>query len=232
MADLLIVMPVYNEQASVRKVVNEWTAEVEDWTEDFVLLAINDGSTDRTLEILESCKARVGDRLEILDQPNKGHGQSCLEGYRVACDRNFRYVLQIDSDGQCDPQYFYRLWRLRHKFDVTYGVRYRRLDGWRRVLASMVLRGVLLAFARVWCVDPNVPYRLMKTEGLRRVVDTIPDDFFLANVAMSVLLRRNRAWRHGSVPIVFRERYGGEPTVRLNKFGSRALELVRQLKRL
>ena len=37
--ELLIVLPVYNEQASVRKVVIEWFQEVENWTEDFVFLA-------------------------------------------------------------------------------------------------------------------------------------------------------------------------------------------------
>ena len=38
--ELMIVMPVYNEQASVRKVVMEWFQEVETWTERFVFLAI------------------------------------------------------------------------------------------------------------------------------------------------------------------------------------------------
>jgi len=115
---------------------------------------------------------------------------------------------------------------------VIYGFRYRRLDGWRRMLVSMLLRLVVFGVTRCWCVDPNVPYRLMKTESLRHNVDSISEDFFLANVALAVLLRRDRAWRHKSVPIVFRERYGGEPTVRLNKFGGRARELVRQLRAL
>ena len=193
MAELMIILPIYNEQASIRKVVNEWFAELDNWTHDFVLLAINDGSTDCTLQILEDARERLGDRLEILDQANRGHGQSCLEGYRTACDRNFVYVLQLDSDGQCDPQYFFRFWRRRHDSDVIYGRRYKRLDGWRRVLASHVLRLTLLFVARVWCVDANVPYRLMRTRGLRTKVDLIPADFHLANVALAVLLRKDPA---------------------------------------
>ncbi len=231
MAELMIVMPVYNEQASVRKVVMEWFQEVENWTEDFVLLAINDGSKDDTLKILQRLREQLEPRLEIVDRENRGHGQSCLEGYRIACDRGIPWVMQIDSDGQCDPQYFFRLWRKRQECDVVYGYRFRRDDGWRRILASVVLIAVLLIFARVYCIDANVPYRLMKTNGLKDAADRIPSDFFLANIAVAVLLRKEGR-KEGVVPIRFRERYGGEPSVTLGKFGGKAAELIAQLRQL
>jgi len=230
--ELMIVMPVYNEQASVRKVMLEWFHEVENWTEDFVFLAINDGSTDGTARILARLRDQLGPRLEILDQTNIGHGQSCLVGYREACRRTIPFVFQIDSDGQCDPQYFFRFWRDRHRFDVIYGHRVRREDGWRRVAASHVLRVNLLLAARANCVDANVPYRLMCTAKLNNFLERIPRDFFLANVALAVLLNRDAAWRHGHVRIRFRERFGGEPSVAIGRFGAKALELNRQLRRI
>jgi dolichol-phosphate mannosyltransferase len=230
--ELIIIMPVFNEQASVRKVVTEWFHEVENWTEDFVFLAINDGSTDNTLEILHRLKTQLGNRLEIVDQPNQGHGQTCLNGYRAACERGMPFIFQIDSDGQCDPQYFFKLWRIRNDYDVIYGHRRQRDDGLRRKLASYVLRAVLLSLTGENCVDANVPYRLMRTAGLREKVDRIPKEFFLSNVALAILLRRDRRWRHASVPIRFRERYGGEPSVALGKFGEKARELSRQLRDL
>jgi len=230
--ELMIVMPVYNEQASVRKVVLEWFHEVENWTENFVFLAINDGSTDGTSQILARLRDQLGPRFEILEQKNMGHGQSCIVGYREACRRSIPFVFQIDSDGQCDPQYFFRFWRERERFDVIYGHRTKREDGWRRVVASHVLRATLLLGAGVNCIDANVPYRLMRTANLETVLDGIPEDFFLANVALAILLRREGLWRHGSIPIRFRERYGGEPSVRLGKFGEKARELLRQLRRI
>ena len=51
--EIMLIMPVYNEQASVRKVVHEWFQEIENWTENFVFLAINDGSTDDTQIVLQ-----------------------------------------------------------------------------------------------------------------------------------------------------------------------------------
>jgi dolichol-phosphate mannosyltransferase len=228
--ELMLVMPVYNEQASVRKVVMEWFQEIQNWTENFIFLAINDGSTDGTLEILSRLRNQLGYRLEILDKPNSGHGQSCLAGYRLACERGVPFVFQIDSDGQCDPQYFFRFWRMRHDFDVVYGNRVRRDDGFKRVAASLVLRIVLLGFSNANCIDANVPYRLIRTANLSSKLQKIPADFFLANVALAVLLKWDSTWRHAAVPIRFRERYGGEPSVRLGKFGEKAKELILQLK--
>lgn len=230
--ELMAVMPVFNEQASVRKVVLEWFHEMENWTEDFVFFAVNDGSTDSTARILARLREQLGPRFEILDQTNRGHGQSCLVGYREACRRKIPYVFQIDSDDQCDPQYFFRFWREREKFDVIYGHRVKREDGWRRIVASHVLRATLLLGAGANCVDANVPYRLIRTAELQPILDRIPPDFFLANVALAVLLRRTNNWRHGSIPIKFRERYGGEPSVGLGKFGDKARELMAQLGRL
>lgn len=230
--ELLIVMPVYNEQASVRKVVLEWFHELQNWTENFTILAINDGSHDDSLLILRRLAEQLGSCLQIMDQPNKGHGQSCLVGYREACRRQIPYVFQIDSDGQCDPQYFFRFWRDRESYDVIYGHRVKREDGWRRVLASYALRSTLLWIAQANCIDANVPYRLMRTAQLLPVLDKIPGDFHLANVALAVLLRRDASWRQASVPIRFRERYGGEPSVRLGKFGEKARELHMQMRQL
>lgn len=228
---LLVVMPVFNEQEAVRRVVLEWFRELDDWTEDFIFLAIDDGSRDATAAVLHGLQRRLGPRLEVLSRPNRGHGQSCLQGYRIACERNIPWVLQIDSDGQCDPAFFHRFWRARRECDAIHGRRWRRDDGFGRMVASQVLRLTLLACARTWCVDANVPYRLMRTDRLRPLVDCIPADFFLANVALSVLLRWS-GWSQRVVPIRFRDRYAGTPSVRLAKFGAKAVELVRQVRAL
>ena len=152
-AQLMIVLPVFNEQACVRKVILEWFQEIEDWTEDFVFVVINDGSTDETTKILARLKDRLGSRLEVVERTNHGHGQSCLFGYQMAIERQIPFVFQIDSDGQCDPQFFFRFWRLRHEYDVIYGHRTRRDDGWRRMLASIILKWTLLLTSGAWCSD-------------------------------------------------------------------------------
>jgi dolichol-phosphate mannosyltransferase len=228
--ELLILMPVYNEEVCIRRVVLEWFDEVSSWTENFRILVIDDGSKDQTHAILLGLQESLGSRLEVLSRENRGHGQSCIQGYRIASERQIPFVLQLDSDGQCDTKYFYKFWRARKRFDVVYGDRVKRDDGWKRTLASWILRFTILLTSGAWCVDPNVPYRMMKTSLLPSHLKKISSDFFLANVALAVHLRKDDDIKHGRIPIRFRERYGGEPSVRLNQFGNRASQLIRQIR--
>ncbi len=226
--DLIVILPVYNESASVGRVLREWHSVLANTLENFVILAIDDGSKDNTLEILQQERETLGGRMEILTRANRGHGQSCLEGYRIACQRKIPFILQIDSDGQSDPRFFPEFWKLRDSCEVIYGKRERH-DGWARVIASGTLRNLLRILERVDCVDANVPYRLMNTEKCASTFAQIPREISLANIALAVLLKRQPAIRHGAVPITFPARYGGEPSVPLRQFAMKGLELFQQL---
>jgi dolichol-phosphate mannosyltransferase len=227
--ELLVVMPVFNEEACVEGVLDEWGKELDASGINYGLLLVDDGSSDGTRAVLECWKRkRDDDRIEIVSRANRGHGQTCLEGYRRACRSGGLWVLQIDSDGQCDPAFFRALWELRDGHDVVYGHRTKRGDGWKRALASVLVRVVVRLGSGVNCTDANVPYRLMSTARLLPLVDTIPAGFDLANIALAVQLKR-AGWREAVVPIVFRPRAGGEPSVPLIRFAGKALELFGQL---
>lgn len=225
---LLVVMPVFNEQASIQQVVSTWFTTLDHTVGDFSLLTLDDGSTDETLAILQGLATELGPRLEILSRANRGHGQTCLQGYRLAVERKIPYVLQIDSDGQSDPSHFPSFWAERGELDVIYGKRSRK-DGIRRIIASRVLKTLLHYHAKVDCVDANVPYRLMNTSSCAVAIQSIPSNFDLANVALAVILRKNPAIRHGDVLIGFPPRLGGEPSVPFLKFAAKARELLQQL---
>jgi hypothetical protein len=68
----------------------------------------------------------------------------------------------------------------------------------------------------------------MTTNGLLPLVDSVPSSFALANIALAVQLQR-AGWKEAQVPIVFRPRAGGEPTVPMTRFAGKALELIYQL---
>lgn len=229
--ELMVVLPVFNEENSIEQVIREWFAILDSCVGDFVLLAIDDGSRDGTSGILSRLGTELGSRMEMIIRPNRGHGQTCLQGYRIAAERDIPYILQIDSDGQCDPRFFPRFWEIRGQYEVIYGHRSRE-DGYKRVLASYVLKMLLKLGFGLGCVDANVPYRLMRTSHCSRHFYRIPSNFFLANVAMSALLAKDSTIRHGVVPIRFRPRIGGEPSVPFWKFAEKGVELYRQLRRL
>ena len=223
-------MPVFNEQASISNVVWDWFGMLDSHVADFILLAINDGSTDDTERILKSLAAELGPKLEIISRPNRGHGQSCIEGYRIAVERNIPFILQIDSDGQSDPRYFAEFWQQRDRFDVIYGKRCRQ-DGFRRIVASSILRILLRVLVGADCVDANVPYRVINARACTSAIESVPTDVYLANIVLAVLLKKDPTIRHGQLPIGFPPRLGGEPSVPFTKFAAKGIELFAQLKK-
>lgn len=227
--ELLVVLPVYNEEPCLDAVLQEWVGALDRSGIDYGVLLLDDGSTDDTPAIIDRWVSESADgRIRSVRHDNMGHGQTCLEGYRRACWSEAAWVLQIDSDGQCDPAYFSALWERRLGHQVVYGHRTERRDGWTRVLATWLVRGVVRIATGVDCADANVPYRLMSTAGLLPVVDTVPSGFDLANIALAVQIKR-AGWSEATVPIVFRPRAGGEPTVPLVRFAGKAFELLGQL---
>ena len=228
--ELAVIIPVFNEQDSIQKVIHEWVSALEECAKDYVILAIDDGSRDNSLAILYQLQKEYQTRILVVTRPNRGHGQTCLEGYRYADQLGARFVFQIDSDWQCDPRYFPAFWDVRHQALVISGIRTTRDDGWKRIIVTKTLRLMLLLAFRVDCPDANVPYRLMQTEFIQGSVAQIPDDFHLSNVALAVLLRKDKAVTHIFIPIGFRERFGGEPSVKLPLFGRKAIELYRDIR--
>lgn len=229
--ELLVVMPVYNEQVTVAMVLEEWYRELDALGMRYAIVALNDGSKDSTPQVLESLQAKWGPKLEVVHQKNVGHGQTALNGYRLAAGRGIPWVFQIDSDGQCDPRYFPEFWKVREDYDVISGYRVSRDDGFRRVLVSVVLRWFILLAFGTNCPDANVPYRLMRSAVIAPLVKKIAPDFSLANVGLAVLVARAKL-RCKFISISFRARQGGEPTVPYSRFGNKATELYHNLKDL
>src|SRR6187455_1365065 len=164
--DLIAVMPVYNEEASVTSVVDEWLEVFAKMGISHRLIAINDGSRDGTLQLLKRSVADSPDHLLIIDQPNSGHGRACRQGYERALAEGAPWILQIDSDGQCDPTYFPAFWQGRLGADCVFGLRAIREDGLLRKMISLGCR-ILTALATGRDLkDANVPYRLIKREAL------------------------------------------------------------------
>jgi glycosyltransferase involved in cell wall biosynthesis len=226
--DLVLVVPVYNEEEAISVVLSEWRAELERTVGAgrFLILVVDDGSTDATPGRL----AALGwPELRVHRHANRGHGQSCLAGYIEAARTGAPYVFQIDSDGQCDPAGFAAVWARRQDAAAVYGRRTSRDDGWARVLISRVLRLSLKVARHTRLNDTNVPFRLYRAPLAAAAAARVPRDFNLANIAIALLLEPEG---FEEVPIHFRDRIGGQPAVRLWGFVPKAVRLHRDVFRL
>jgi glycosyltransferase involved in cell wall biosynthesis len=211
--DLTVVMPVYNEEANIETVVSEWVKEFNQLGISFVLLAVNDGSKDGTSTVLQRLSEIYPEVVMPVDKVNAGHGLACRTGYCLAVEKGATWILQIDSDGQCDPHFFPAFWNGRHDVDAVFGMRKTRDDGFLRTLISVICRATTSVLCGMDLKDANVPYRLIRSDFLKEALRKIPDDFDMQNVALTLTLRRNLSVRWRYVPIHFRDRQGGTNSI-------------------
>lgn len=229
---LLVVMPIYNESESIEKTYNEWLNVFlfNTFFSQIDFLLINDGSTDDTRKIINDIESNHRNVI-VFNRKNSGHGSSCLFGYRFSVENGYEYTMQLDSDGQCDPKYFNTFTSfLQSGCDIVYGFRYYRKDGILRFLISRILSIVSFFKTGRWLWDPNVPYRIFKTETLIEFIKIASDDFFLTNVLLAIYHKR---YKIKLVPITFRDRHGGSPslnTMKLIKAGKQFIEQLDKIK--
>jgi len=226
--NIWIIMPVYNEEEAVAGVIKEWSAQLEQAGVEYTFCALNDGSRDSTLEKLHECQSAYP-HIKIIDKKNTGHGQTCVTGYETAIQNGAEWIFQIDSDGQCDPAFFPQLLQQIPRSKAVFGYRKTRDDGFQRFIISRFVSLFTYAATGVWVKDANVPYRLMHRSVVANALPAIPRDFHLANIFLSVLVRRQTTIKW--VNIHFRDRTGGSPSVKTFSFFKHGMKLYRQLKK-
>ena len=229
---LYIVIPAYNEEANINKVINDWYPIVERHRgeDKSRIVIIDDGSKDGTYSCLQQA-AKTRPLLVPITKPNGGHGATVLYGYHYALAHGADYIFQTDSDGQTLPEEFETFWRQREKWDMVIGWRKARQDGASRVFVTKTLRAVIKTCFGIKVLDANTPYRLMKAETLRRYIELIPEGFNLSNVLLTVIFHK-KGCRVKYIPITFRPRQGGVNSINLTKIfkiGKKALSDFKKL---
>ena len=231
-SELVLVMPIYNEAANIEAAIVEWQEAFQKLGIRYQMLLVNDGSKDETLEVLKRMEAAQPETLVVVDKFNSGHGRSCRFAYDAAAASEAEWVLQIDSDGQCDPSFFGKFWEARNEADCIFGIRTRRDDGVMRTITSKICRWSSTLICGVDMGDPNVPYRLMRRSVLAAAIAEIPGSFEIHNVALTYRLKQNKQVRWAYQPIRFRDRQGGVNSINLVNVAKLGIDLLFDLWRL
>src|SRR5579864_3153389 len=135
---LTITIPVYNEADNISPLLTRLNAALAAWPRPGEVVFIDDGSTDRTLELLKEAQAR-DPRIRIGHfRRNLGQTAAIAAGFRLA---RGEAVVTLDGDLQNDPLEIPRLAAMLKDWDVVCGVRVDRQDGIIKRLSSRIANG-------------------------------------------------------------------------------------------
>ncbi len=200
---LSLVMPVFNEEATIESVVVDWDRELGRLEVPYEIRVYDDGSRDATGAILEALASRCP-RLVVVRQQNRGHGPTVLRGYHEA---RGQWVFQIDSDDEMGTEAFAEVWR-RRDADLVLGYRVGRESPAARVLITGMARLTVRLLFGSSLRDVNTPYRLYRREALDRLLALTPGDAVAPNVILAGLAARLRCVV-AEVPVPHRVRRAG-----------------------
>ena len=207
----LIIIPAYNEEGSIEKVVNNLIEKFPKY--DYLI--INDGSTDHTQSICNSNKYQVVN-LAI----NMGIGGAVQTGYRYAWDNHYDIAVQIDGDGQHDVSYLEEMIRPieEGQADIVIGSRFLEKEGFqstriRRVgINFLSFLGKLLTGVRV--KDITSGYRVVNTKFIRIFALDYPADYPEPEAMVIAAVHGGRIKEY---PVIMRERKAGESSITMKK---------------
>ncbi|MGH2831041.1 MAG: polyprenol monophosphomannose synthase [Actinomycetota bacterium] len=207
----LLVLPTYNEAASIHEVVERALAS----TPEIDVLVVDDNSPDGTGRIADQIAA-AAPRVHVLHRPGKGGlGPAYLTGFGWGLGRGYEAMLEMDSDLSHDPADLARFVDAAHRADVVIGSRYIPGGGvtnWSRVRLALSRGGNLYArmLLRFGLTDATSGYRCYRAAVLHALpLDRIGSEGYTFQIEMAW-----RAWAQGfavtEIPIRFSERREGE----------------------
>ena len=118
-----ILLPVHNEAETIESTVREIYQELSRNLK-VRLIICEDGSKDNTKEVLRRLSEEIPMNL-MLCAERKGYSRAVRDGMEAL---KAPYLVCMDSDGQCDPKDFPKLWNVRTASDVVIGWRHPRAD--------------------------------------------------------------------------------------------------------
>lgn len=226
---LWIIVPCYNEEAVLPITAPLFLQKLGALSEggkispDSRVLFVNDGSKDRTWEIICALAQQDERVLGIAQSRNRGHQNALLAGLMEAKDR-CDITITIDCDGQDDIDAMDRMIEeYQNGCDVVYGVRSSRKKD------SFFKRSTAHAFYRlmnrmgVETVYDHADYRLVSAKVLRHFADFTEVNIFLRGMFPLV------GFKSGSVLYERSERLAGESHYPLRKMISFAVEGITSL---
>ena len=212
MIKILVILPCFNEEANINKTVNELNNVLQSDDKIFYdVIVINDCSTDNS--ILEINKTNTNH----IDLPiNLGIGGAMQTGYIYAKANNFDIAIQLDGDGQHNPNFISTIITpiLNNEANVVIGSRFVDKVGFQ----SSSLRRVGIKYfswlnkklVGITVLDSTSGFRALDKKAIDKVCEYYPEKY---PEPESIILYALSNFKIKEVPVEMRAREGGKSSI-------------------
>ena len=209
----LIIIPAYNEEKSILNTVNSIIEYNKKNKEKYDFVVINDGSKDKTEEILVENKIN---HIKLIN--NLGIGGAIQTGYKYAYNNGYDIAVQFDGDGQHDINYVKDIIEpiKNNKANMVIGSRYidKSKEGFKsslsRRMGIKIISFFIKLFTRKKVYDTTSGFRAVDREIIKIFSINYPTEYPEPVSEVTVLKRK---YKIDEVPVLMHERQGGKSSI-------------------
>ncbi len=206
LSSLSIFFPAYNEEANVENMVRLSQRILPEIAEKWEIIPVNDGSKDKTGEIIDRLAKEDPNVRPVHHEKNKGYGGAVISGYNAS---KYDYVFFTDGDLQFDLREITLLIEKLDEGDLILGYRKNRRDPAMRKLNAFMWGSLVKSLFGFQVKDVDCAFKLMK----RKVLNKVQLSAEGALVSTELLARSNRAgFRFVEVGVTHYPRVAGTQT--------------------
>ncbi len=217
MAKISIILPVYNEAESLVSILERIEKTLSGF--DYEIIAVDDGSTDGSSEILRKTKTKV-----IRHPYNIGNGAAIKSGIRAA---KGDIIVLMDADGQHNPSDIPKMLKLIGEYDMIVGARIRSHGApmhrrWANIFYNKFASYLVMKNIQ----DLTSGFRAIKADIAKKFVYLLPNTFSYPSTITMALFRAG--YSVGYIPIEVTKR-AGKSKINLVADGSRFLLIIMKI---
>lgn len=210
---VLLIIPAYNEEENILNTVKQ----IEEHSEEIDYIVINDGSTDKTEEILKNNNIN---HIKLVH--NLGIGGAVQTGYKYACENGYDIAIQFDGDGQHDVKCVEKICKplIDGQADMVIGTRYLDKSSsefqstFMRRLGANIISICIKMFAGAKITDPTSGFRAANKKVIEEFAKEYPKEYPEPESTVSLLVN---GYTVKEIPVSMNERTGGTSSIRLWK---------------
>src|SRR3972149_4060479 len=165
--ELSIFFPFWNEEKNIVSVVEKAIEVAPKVAEKWEILMIDDGSSDRTLEIARELEKKHKNLRAISHMPNRGYGAALREGF---ANSRFDLVVFNDGDGQFDFSEVNKFIDKIDDSDIVIGFRKKRFDHPFRHILMNLLKIWDFIFFGFRFKDIDCGFKLFRKEAIAKIL--------------------------------------------------------------
>ena len=212
---VLIIIPCFNEEKSIITLLLELLA-IDSLNEYHVSIAVvNDGSVDKTAEVVEQFRKT---NLVLLDLPvNLGIGGAVQTGFKYALENDFDIAIQVDGDGQHPPAEISKLLNVYQETqcNIVIGSRFIAKQGFQssglRRMGIFYLRWLNKIFTQIDIYDITSGFRLFDKKAIELVARNYPDEY---PEPESLVIFAKAGFSIVETPVIMKSRQSGKSSIR------------------